>query len=160
MHNSTQKCNATFNNWKYGFGGYNNTYGASLLATETSRQQVISRYFARDIRYLLGTDDDTEPADVSCEAVMQGSTRLERGLTWWKYITKEFGGRGDWISKTQTVGIVSGVGHNAQGMFSSEEGLAAILNLPRTSNHSVRRRGTVPLDRSDVGLLLISLLLL
>lgn len=131
LHTGTQECTATYNNWKYGFGRYNNSYGASLLATNTTQQQVISRYFTRDVRYLLGTNDDAEPADVSCEAMMQGTTRLERGLTWWKYITKEFGGQSTtWINKTQTMGVVNGVGHNAQGVFSSKEGLAAILNSP------------------------------
>ena len=131
LHAGTKECATTYNNWKYGFGAYNDSYGASLLATDTTQQQVISRYFARDVRYLLGTKDDAEPTDVSCEAMMQGATRLERGLTWWEYITKEFGGQGTWINKTQTVGVVKGVGHNAQGIFSSEEGLAAILNPPR-----------------------------
>ena len=131
LHTGTKECKATYNNWKYGFGRYNNSYGASLLATNTTQQQVVSRYFTRNVRYLLGTIDDAEPADVSCEAMMQGTTRLERGLTWWKYITKEFGGQGAWINKTQTVGVVNGVGHNAQGIFSSKEGLAAILDSPR-----------------------------
>ena len=101
-----------------------------LLATDTT-QQVISRYFARDVRYLLGTKDDTEPTDVSCEAMMQGATRLEHSLTWWEYITKKFGGQGMWVNKTLTVGVVNGVGYDAKGVFSSEEGLAAILDPPR-----------------------------
>jgi len=132
LHTGTRKCNATYNNWKYGFGRYSNSYGASLLATNTTQQVVISRYFARDIRYLLGTIDDAEPADVSCEAMLQGTTRLDRGLTWWKYITKEFGGRGAWVNTTQILGVVNGVGHNAKGIYSSEEGVAAILNPPGT----------------------------
>jgi hypothetical protein len=115
-----------FDDWKYGLQNYQLTYHADLLSTHDSRTQARVRYLTREVRYLCGTAD-LGAKDKDCEANAQGSTRLERGQLFWKYITETY--PGPWIDSIQKIGFVEGVGHNEAAMWKSEEGQAAFFSL-------------------------------
>ncbi len=108
--------------WRYGLAGappYVSSQDPKLLET---------RYAARNVVYLLG-QADTNPythfIDRSCAAMAQGPYRLARGLTFFDYMKKRHPSDLD-----QKVVEVPGVGHDDEGMFTSDCGIAVLFDRP------------------------------
>ncbi|WP_246661062.1 alpha/beta fold hydrolase [Rhizobium sp. ERR 1071] len=108
--------------WRYGLAGappYVSSQDPKLLET---------RYAARNVVYLLG-QADTNPythfIDRSCGAMAQGPYRLARGLTYFDYMKKRHPSDLD-----QKVVEVPGVGHDDEGMFASDCGIAVLFDRP------------------------------
>ena len=115
-----QSC-SSYDTYKYGLNGLNN-YTSAVGATTLTAQ-----YGQRRVRYLLGALD-TDPADssldTSCAAEWQGSQRFERGMTHHRYLGIVFGQS---VYQTHVTQTVSGVGHDARGIYTSPTGRAAIF---------------------------------
>jgi hypothetical protein len=114
----------TYNDWRNGLENYQFTYHPDLLSTDESRDQVRIRYLTRPVHYLLGTAD-LSADDQSCGAKSQGAGHLERGLLFWKHITKSY--PGPWIDTIQKLDFVGGVPHDKALMWKSKEGQAALF---------------------------------
>ncbi len=105
--------------WRYGVGS-----GVPRYALPSSNlADLRAAYLAKDITYLLGTDDDDpnhHQLGRSCAAEAQGPTRLQRGLMYTNAM---------WASgaSAQTVLEVPGVGHTSWGMFGSPCGVFALF---------------------------------
>ncbi|NJK49473.1 PEP-CTERM sorting domain-containing protein [Candidatus Gracilibacteria bacterium] len=107
----------TYNEYKYGLDGELNAY------METPGIEGIrSQYLSREVVYLLGgadTDPNDDSLDTDCEAMFQGSQRLERGTIYYNYLQHYYGSA---VLDTHTKSIVPGVGHDYQLMFDSDAG--------------------------------------
>ncbi len=114
----------SFNRWKYGLGelpAYASGEGRSVCA-----ETFESRYVERNVTVLLGGADcdPRHPAlDRSCAARAQGAHRLERGLAYARYMALR---HPEGLSTHRTL-VIDGVGHDAQGIFASARGLAALF---------------------------------
>ena len=110
-----------YNSYKYGLQS-RNPYMAAV-----PDQQIKDQYAQRRVTYLLG-GDDTDPngdgVDTDCPAVIQGRYRLERGLTYNKYLRHFYGPA---IAALHEAVVVPGVGHDSQGMFTSAPGLSRLF---------------------------------
>jgi len=114
---------AGFNDWKYGLGAlppYARDSAAALGEGGLERA-----YLCRDVTLLLG-DEDCDPQhpalDRSCAAMAQGQHRLARGLAYARYIEA----RGI-AGHTHPLHRIPGAGHDADAVFSSPAGLAALF---------------------------------
>ncbi len=105
-----------YNEYKYGLEdlpSYLREIGVSKITEQFSK---------RTVTYLVGARDNnpnSSSLDTSCEAMLQGNHRLERGIFYYDYL-KDF--YGTVIENTQTMETVPDVGHNSEGMFQSELG--------------------------------------
>jgi hypothetical protein len=88
-----------------------------------------SRYFGRRVIYLLGGNDidpNHSALDKSCAGEAQGAFRLERGNNYFAHLQRR--------AKAQNLTLrhsrveVPGVGHEAERMFSSVCGKAALFD--------------------------------
>lgn len=73
-----------------------------------SQASVLKQYFARDIRYVLGTKDndpDDPVMDKRCGAMAQGANRLLRGQNFIQYLKH--------LGKISPVYFIEGAGHDA-----------------------------------------------
>ncbi|WP_322101589.1 alpha/beta hydrolase [Paraburkholderia sp. J41] len=110
-----------FNRWKYGLDAlpaYARTPGAALTP-----DALEAAYVRRDVTLLLGERDcDPEhPAlDRSCAALAQGAHRLARGRAYAQYL------RGRHAS-AHPVHEIAGAGHDADAVFGSPAGRAALF---------------------------------
>jgi hypothetical protein len=73
----------------------------------------------RDIVILLGgddTDDADTDLDVSCAAELQGKARLQRGLSFFNYLSSfpEYG-------QKKNCNVIPHIGHNGRGIINSDE---------------------------------------
>jgi Alpha/beta hydrolase family/Transcriptional regulator, AbiEi antitoxin len=113
-----------FNSWKYGLEQLP-AYAAGL---DSNRFEA--RYASRDVTYLLGTLD-TNPSytvlDRSCAALAQGPHRYARGLAYFDYMRRRHGN-----ALAHRCIDVPGVGHDSNGIFTSEVGLAALFGVNRS----------------------------
>lgn len=103
-----------YDTYKYGLTDLN-TYMAL-----SSPDLIRSRYRERSVTVLLGSLDTATDAelDIGCEAMWQGTNRLERGKTFSRYTGTLAGHRTD---------VVSGVGHEARKMYASTAGKLALF---------------------------------
>ncbi|HUQ43842.1 MAG TPA: alpha/beta hydrolase, partial [Candidatus Limnocylindria bacterium] len=118
-----QACSA-YDTYKYGITGLNAYTGSVGGAT------LRAQYGARSLTYLLGSLD-TDPydtsLDTSCPAKWQGAVRLERGLTHYSYLGTIYG---QGVYANHLLMTVSGVGHDAKGIYTSPDGRAALFGSP------------------------------
>ena len=114
-----------FDHWRYGLvDPVSYAQGSDMKALE-------QRYFTRRVIYLLG-GSDTDPKhralDISCMAETQGKHRLERGNNYFAHVLKR--------AQSQKIGLrhsrveVPGIGHDADAMFNSTCGKAALFDTP------------------------------
>lgn len=92
-----------------------------------SKTQMIKRYAARKITFLLGEEDTSEvdpSLDISCGALIQGKNRFLRGQYYFSYLQEYFGAA---TSRHHALYKISGVGHSASQMFKSSYGKIALL---------------------------------
>lgn len=116
----------SFNRWKYGLEDLPAYASDSGGAAAASAAALEARYAQRDVTVLLGGADcdPQHPAlDRSCAAQAQGEHRLGRGLAYARYTAARYP---QGLATHRTL-VVDGVGHDAKGIFSSPQGLAALF---------------------------------
>jgi dienelactone hydrolase len=112
------------NRWKYGFAGALPPYVAAA-----ARQGVAAlerRYATRSIVYLTGANDNDPNhrfLDKSCAAEAQGPTRLSRMAAFFAVMRQR-----DGVILRQRMRVIAGVAHNAQRIFGSACGRAALFD--------------------------------
>jgi hypothetical protein len=114
----------SFNRWKYGLEDL--PAYARESGDAGSAAALEARYAQRDVTVLLGGADcdPQHPAlDRSCAAQTQGSHRLGRGLAYARYMAAR---HAEGLATHRTF-VIDGVGHDAKGIFSSPQGLAALF---------------------------------
>ncbi len=107
---------AHYNEYKYGLENLNQYM---KLAGVNS---IINQYLNREVIYLLGEEDRCSNAQdlaTSCQALHQGTQRLERGIIYFNYLQHYFGST---ILENHVQIIVPGVGHDCRKLFNSEIG--------------------------------------
>jgi hypothetical protein len=117
----------SYNDYKYGLDGELNDY----LET-TGIDRIRSQYLSREVVYLLGgadTDPNDDSLDTDCEAMLQGSQRLERGTIYYNYLQDYYGSA---VLNTHTKSVVPGVGHDHQQMFDSVFGRQFLFDYDPT----------------------------
>jgi pimeloyl-ACP methyl ester carboxylesterase len=117
----TAACPA-FNAWKYGFDKLPPYVAGSTAAA------LESRFVARDVVYLLGTNDTNpnHPAlDKSCAGEAEGPYRFARGHSFFAYLQARHP-----TGLAQRLWDVPGVGHDGAKMLGSACGLAALFDKP------------------------------
>lgn len=90
-----------------------------------STDEMIARYRAREVVYLLGeADNDPNAKNLSrtCAAVAQGADRLARGKAFMAYMNALF------APHAHRLVTVPHVGHSARAMFQSSQGLALLFD--------------------------------
>lgn len=117
---ATKDC-AKVNRWKYGWTD------APDYARALTPDAYESRYLERDVVYLLGTLD-TDPQhsalDKSCAGEAQGPFRYARGHTYLDHLAGRHPGF------KAAVFDIPGVGHDGDGMLTSDCGVAALFDAP------------------------------
>lgn len=105
----TEAC-AGFNEWKYGME--RRTGYAKGLTDEGMKESLVRR----DVVYLLGEYDTTPQFgfDSSCGAMAQGPNRLERGISYFRYVTEKYGAKHRMVK-------VPNCGHNGRCMLVANE---------------------------------------
>ena len=106
------------NTWPYGLEG------APPYVADTAR--LAAQYAARDVVQLLGANDNNPDAaglDRSCAAAAQGADRLARGLGLDAMLRRKHG-----ADLRQRVVQLSGIGHDAEAVFASSCGMAALFD--------------------------------
>jgi hypothetical protein len=130
---------ARFNTYRYGLEGL------PRYAEETNGADLFKRYAARDVTYLLGTDDnDPEHRDLdkSCGAKAAGAHRLERGRNYIRY-ERHLAGTATRLKRLAYE--VEGVGHQQSRMFGSKCAAHLLFGTPQEQNGSgARCRETDP----------------
>lgn len=114
----------SFNRWKYGLEDL--PAYARESGDAGSAAALEARYAQRDVTVLLGGADcdPQHPAlDRSCAAQTQGSHRLGRGLAYARYMAAR---HAEGLATHRTF-VIDDVGHDAKGIFSSPQGLAALF---------------------------------
>ena len=107
-----------YNDYKYGLDDLNEYM--SMMGTDSIRD----RYSRRKVQYLIGNMDVGGTQD--CESTTQGGNRLERSIIYYNYLQYFYGNQ---ILDNQEIALISGVGHDYNGIFSSECGRNAIFGL-------------------------------
>jgi hypothetical protein len=109
-----------FDRWKYGL------VGAPPYVGDTAGLET--RFINRDVVYLLG-ERDTDPhhkfLDRSCAAMAQGETRFARGMFNMLYLEQRHPNL-----VRHRIFAVPDVGHDADRMFGSTCGMAALFGMP------------------------------
>ncbi len=115
---------AEVNHWRYGISDPVGYVQGDMKAIE-------QRYLTRRVIYMLGgadVDPNHSALDKTCMAEAQGLNRLERGNAYFAHVTKR--------AKMQNVTLrhtrieVPGVAHDADRMFNSVCGKAALFDAP------------------------------
>lgn len=140
-----------YDRWPYGIGSFSDDKGHSI--PYTMRNGIVSTARAKrmydklHVVYMVGQNDtcnDMLPTcdascwkrenflpeegkcfrnhmDTRCPAMLQGPNRRTRGYQYMKYLEWLYG------KPTHVLHTISGCGHNATGMFSSEIGMKALF---------------------------------
>jgi hypothetical protein len=113
----------TYDDYKYGF------FNPVRYAAQVDPGTALERYASRDVVYLFG-ENDTDPnhsqLDKTCAAAAQGRHRVERGLTYVRYLRHISGQLGN---LAQRAFEVEGVGHNHRSMFRSACGVEVLFDI-------------------------------
>jgi len=109
-----------FNNYNdYGYGLDNLNWGYHR-ANQTLGEAVITRYGARHIVHLVGENDNDpngDGLDLSCQAMLQGNHRRERGEVYASHLGNVFGS-----TSNHHFEVIAGAGHNGRQMITSDRG--------------------------------------
>lgn len=123
-----ERC-ADFNRYRYGLEEPNE-YGAGALAAfggTHAAEAMVREYGRRTVAYLLGeadSDPNSDSLDRACGAAAQGTTRLERGQRYFRYVQALLG---PGVLATHSLHIVPDVGHDHRAMFVSPCGLSLLF---------------------------------
>ena len=129
---------SSYNDWKYGLDNlyaYPSSVGVDSIRSYLSKRQVV---------YILGENDTaTDYLDVSCEAMLQGSNRLQRGTIYFNYLIDFYGSN---ILSYHSVDTIPGVGHNNYEMYTSNKGLHHLFESYPNSCEDITSGITLPSD--------------
>ena len=115
---------AEVDRWRYGIND-------PVAYVQGDMKAIERRYLTRRVIYLLGgadVDPNHSALDKSCMAEAQGSNRLERGNAYFAHVQKRAKMQGIGLRHTRVE--VPGVGHDADRMFNSVCGKAALFDAP------------------------------
>jgi len=115
-----------FDRWKYGLAGGLPDYAAATL--QAGPAALEARYAAREVIYLLGEldiDPNHRELDKSCAAEAQGPNRYARGLAYFAALQARAG-----PALRHRLWRAPGAGHQAQRVFGSPCGRAALFDAP------------------------------
>lgn len=115
----TQRC-PRFDEYKFGLTDLN------VYLRPLGLDGIREGYARKDVTVLLGRLDHEllDPSkDDSCEALVQGAHRVNRGIRYVQHLDQQYGSG---QHGTRLV-IVPGAGHSARAMFTSPEGRATLL---------------------------------
>ncbi len=118
-----EKC-AEYNHWLYGMAD-----PVSYVAGDSKAME--QRYLTRRVIYMGGgrdVDPNHSALDKSCMAETQGVNRLERSLNYFSHVQKHAKLQGVTLRHTRVE--VPGVAHDADRMFNSVCGMAALFDTP------------------------------
>lgn len=98
-----------YNEYHYGLDGGLNNY-----VSTTTVPQVIENYKKRTVIHMVG-QEDTEEAylDVSCGANLQGANRVDRAITYYKYLLSEFEDNPEYTENKYLL-VVDGYAHSSK----------------------------------------------
>jgi hypothetical protein len=111
-----------YDRYKYGLEDLN-----AYLRDRGGGAALRARYASRQVTYLLGQDDratDGERLDRSCAAELQGRHRLERGISYFRYLGVLYGTR---VYDNHSLVVIPGVGHDRVELFDSTPGRFALF---------------------------------
>ena len=114
-----------YDHWRYGI------IDPVAYARGADMKVMEKRYLTRRVIYLLGGSDidpNHSALDKSCMAEVQGANRLERGNHYFAHILKRASQQGITLRHTRVE--VPGVAHDADLMFNSVCGKAALFDVP------------------------------
>lgn len=106
-----------YNRYRYGLEGS----PAYLTEQNLSPEQLLHRYAARDVTYMVGALDnnpDDRVMDRSCSAMLQGRTRVERQLAYMRY--EQFLATKWGMDIHHRQFQVTGAGHNDAHLFNAK----------------------------------------
>lgn len=112
------------NHWRYGF-----TDPVPYLQGDVKAMQ--QRYVTKRVIYMLGgkdVDPNHSALDKTCMAEAQGAFRLERGNNYFAHMQKFAAAQNATLRHTRVE--IPGVAHNADQMFNSACGMAALFDAP------------------------------
>lgn len=110
--------------WRYGFND-----PVPYVTTQGDPKAFEARYFGRRVIYLLGGNDvdpNHSALDKSCAGEAQGAFRLERGNNYFAHLQRR--ARAQNLALRHSRVEVPGVGHEAERMFNSVCGRAALFD--------------------------------
>ncbi|MCX2743632.1 Ig-like domain-containing protein [Mangrovivirga sp. M17] len=98
--------------WPYGYSA------TPAYLSGVSKESFDLQWRTRNVIYLLGNGDQADPTlnTDDCQAIVLGSTRFNRGKNILRYLNNFYPN-----SNAHSEIIVEGIGHDGQGMYSSEE---------------------------------------
>ena len=111
------------NHWRYGMAN-----PVPYISAQGDLKGIEARYDARRVIYLLGgadTDPNHKALDKSCMAEAQGVNRLQRGNSYFAYLQRRASEQHLALNHTRVE--IPGVGHEADRMFNSVCGRAALF---------------------------------
>ncbi|WP_428266931.1 hypothetical protein [Haliangium sp.] len=94
-----------YNDYHVGLGSFDPIHQGYII--DVGGPQIISQYKYRDVTYLVGALDTSDPEGLSCRMDVQGPNRLERALAYGDYIQNFYA---PWAINHR-VQVVPGVGH-------------------------------------------------
>ena len=118
-----EKC-AEFDHWRYGLID-------PVAYVRGDNKAMEQRYLTRRVIYMAGGNDvdpNHSALDKSCMAETQGLNRLERGTSYFAHVQKRAKFQGVTLRHTRVE--VPGVAHDADRMFNSVCGKAALFDAP------------------------------
>ena len=118
-----EKC-AEFDHWRYGMID-------PVPYVRGDNKAMEQRYMTRRVIYMSGGNDadpNHSALDKTCMAETQGANRLERGLNYFAHVQKRAKFQGVTLRHTRIE--VPGIAHDADRMFNSVCGMAALFDAP------------------------------
>ena len=118
-----EKC-AEFDHWHYGLID-------PVPYVRGDNKAMEQRYMTRRVIYMSGgydADPNHSALDKTCMAETQGANRLERGLNYFAHVQKRAKFQGVTLRHTRIE--VPGIAHDADRMFNSVCGMAALFDAP------------------------------
>ena len=136
-----------YDNYKYGLSNIAST--SCTYMNDVGGASIRSQYQQREVVYMLGTsdtltcDDFEDPDDCtldeSCQVMLQGEQRYERGVVYWRYI-RDYSGVA--IGLLQSKCEVTGVDHDAGEMYESDCGIEYMFDALSKPMDVVAANGT------------------
>ena len=118
-----EKC-AEFDHWRYGLI-------EPVPYVRGDNKAMEQRYLTRRVIYMAGgndSDPNHSALDKTCMAETQGANRLERSLNYFAHVQKRAKSQGVTLRHTRIE--VPGIAHDADRMFNSVCGMAAVFDAP------------------------------
>lgn len=118
---------AGYNHYGYGLS---NLSAYAYAGSVGSIRTILVKMVNRQVCYMVGENDTTTSGlDVSDAAMLQGKTRCERGVFYFRHLQHVFGER---IRKLQSLSVVPSVGHSYPKMSASDAGLRNLFDYEET----------------------------